>query len=155
MKIKKILLFLLIAVVFSNVYAKGSIELSENNVTMNIGETKEFKIKADNLAGVVSIKSSNSDVASIDQNEYFFDTSSEDSELVVKVQGLKEGKTNIEVSLDDVTTYDEEELTGTKILSVTVNDNNSNNSYYIIGGIVLLLIVGVIYLMRRNKKYNV
>ncbi len=170
---KKILLFVCILLCYGTVYAEGSIDVSKDTITIKKGETQEFVVTANNAAGLVLIKSSDDEIVTADVNKYFFD--SEDNEgktLSVKLTGKKEGSANVEIILEDVSSYDEEAIEGTKVLTVTVNGdggavnptNNptaepgkadksgSNTIYYVIGGVVVLAMAGLGISMTNKKK---
>jgi len=125
---KKILLFLCIVLCYGIVNAAGSIDLSENSLSIKKGETKELVVTATNAAGLVLIKSSNEEIVTADVSKHFFDSEEDDGKVLkVKLTGVKEGNTNVEIILEDVSTYDEETLQGTKVLNVVVGDGANEN----------------------------
>ena len=156
---KKILLFFGIILFNIIVYAKGSVELSKESITIDIGKTEEIEVLADNVAGLIDVKSLDTSIAVVDQENYFFDTTLNDNKVTLKITGKKAGKTNVEVNLADVSTFDEEVLSGTKTIEVIVSENKkeetpSNIVYYVIGGIVLIILcITVISIFRKRKNY--
>ena len=138
-KLKKLLLIVLISLIEINVKAAGSINVSENSITLKEGETKTFTISAENAAGVVGIKTNDTTVATVSESTFFFDSSLASSKSIeVSVTGIKEGQTTIIIELNDVATFDMEELTGTKTIEVIVekvnvtpidNNDEENNEY--------------------------
>ena len=122
---KRIIIFLGILFFASTVYAKGSIDISKSSINMDIGKTEEFVISANNAAGLVTIKSTDTSIIAVDQEKYFFDSMiSGNDKLVVKITAKKAGTAKVNVVIEDVTTYDEEVLKGTKEVQITVNENN-------------------------------
>ena len=173
---RKLLVFLCIILCYSVVNAAGSIDVSNNEMSIKKGETREFVITANNAAGLVLIKSSNEEIVTADVSKHFFDSEEEeDKTLNVKLTGVKEGNANVEIILEDVSSYDEETLEGTKVLNVVVGDesdpipsndvtptpgsndsikteDSSNALYFIIGGVVFLLVILVGVFVIKKKK---
>ena len=110
--------FLLISKI--DVYATGSINVSTDSLTITKGQSVTFTISADNAAGNVLIQSSNSNIASVNKSSYFFDTSLGNSSESITVTALNVGTTQINIILDDVGTFSNEELTGTKVITINV-----------------------------------
>ena len=117
MKNKKIiLLILLLLIPIFSVNAAGSITLSTSSLTIEVGKSATFTIKANNSAGRVDISSSNTAVAKVSASSKFLDSSS----AKITVTAKKEGTATINVKLTDVATYDGKVLSGTKTIKVTV-----------------------------------
>ena len=130
MKKIKILIMNLIIMIPIFTLASGGIDVSTTTITMQKGETKIITIKATNAAGVVNVSSSNDGIVNVEANkkQLFFDTTLpglSSYDIILTANEL--GTATISVKLSDVATFDNEELTGTKIISVTVNSNNSEN----------------------------
>ncbi|HIU40270.1 MAG TPA: cadherin-like beta sandwich domain-containing protein [Candidatus Aphodocola excrementigallinarum] len=107
--------------------ATGSISVSTTNLNITKGGTATFSITANNAAGRIDISSSNSSVASVSSSSLFLDMQSG----TITVKANQVGNTTIRVYATDVTTYDDEDLTGrtyTINVNVTepVSDNNDN-----------------------------
>ena len=117
-----ILIFILVLIPNNKVLAAGYISPSTTSINMVKGESKTFSVNANNAAGQVLIQSNNSSVASVNTSSYFFDTSLGSSSVSVTVTAHNAGSTTISIILDDVGTFDGEELTGTKIINVNVSD---------------------------------
>lgn len=160
---KKVFIFLGIVLFVGTVYAKGSVDVSTESVTIEEGKIEEIIVTADNAAGLVEIESTDSNIVIADQNKYFFDSGLKDDKLIIKLTGKKAGSAQINVKLADVSTYDEETLDGTKVVNVTVNgDNNVNNDtdtdtpsntiYYVIGGVAVILLLVVLFGFKNKKK---
>ncbi len=104
------------------VFAAGSINPSTTSISIEKGKTATFTINASNAAGNVLIQSGDSNIASVNTSSYFFDTSLGSSSVSVTVTANNVGNTTISIILDDVGTFDNEELTGTKIVNITVTE---------------------------------
>ena len=107
------------------VFAAGSIDISEESMKMNKGETKDFTITATNAAGKISISASDESIIQVEvQNKQNEDTDEEifldNSSKTIEVTALDVGECTINIELVDVITYDLEELTGVKKVDVDV-----------------------------------
>lgn len=124
-KIKNLLLILAIFLVLPvSVFASGSISPSPRSLTITKGSTATFRITASNAVGRVDISSSNSSIASINTSSQWLENNS----VTVTVTGISAGTTSIVVKLSDAATFDEEELSGSYTVSVTVKEPSTNNS---------------------------
>lgn len=128
-----VLLVLLIGMALPyKVMAAGDVKVSTNNVSVKPGSTATFTISADNAAGKVSIASSDPSIATASisnkgsedsDNEMFLDKDSR----TITVTGVSAGETTITVTLEDVATYDNEDLSK-KTYTVKVMVNNPTSS---------------------------
>ena len=151
-KIFVIVCFLLLSYV--NVFAEGSINVSKKQIELENGDSTSLLIEGDNVAGVIEIISSDSNVASVDQNSYFFDTSLGDDAINVTITGKNSGTATISVILKDVATFDNEELTGTEEIEVIVNEKSIIDNQ-VIGDVpktnldinIIVLIASVIFVL--------
>ena len=119
-KLKAILSALIMGVfaVSSNAMAAGGIGVSTGSLSMTTGGSASFTVSASNAAGRVDISSSNSGVARVSIGSVFLDNSSS----TVTVTGVAAGTATITIRATDMTTYDDENITGaTRTVSVTVN----------------------------------
>ena len=114
--------FLVFVLGHVTVFAAGSINPSTTSISIEKGKTATFTINASNAAGNVLIQSRDSNIASVNTSSYFFDTSLGSSSVSVTVIANNVGNTTISIILDDVGTFDNEELTGTKIVNITVTE---------------------------------
>ncbi len=128
---KKIIIILLIGLLIipNNILAAGSVKPSVSNLNIETGKTVSFNITASNSAGQIVVSSSNISIATVDVGTTWVDNNT----VKVNVKGIKEGTTTIKVVLHDVSTYDEEVLTNTYSINVTVKDKevvnlSSNNN---------------------------
>ena len=121
MKRLKTILIALIMGMFafpSNAMAAGGISVSTGSLSMNVGGSASFTVTANNAAGRVDISSSNSGVARISTGSAFLDNNS----ASVTVTGVAAGTATITVKATDVTTYDDENISGAvRTISVSVN----------------------------------
>ena len=115
---KKILTiaFLYLILIPMSVYASGTVNVSTKSLTLDIGNKKTFSVSANNAAGRIDISNSDSSIIRINPSNVFLDNNLES----FTVEGLKEGTARISIILTDVVTYDEETLTGTYYIDVTV-----------------------------------
>lgn len=112
---KILLLMVLFLFPIMTLYADG-ISVSPTNLTVTVGSSKSFTIKASNAAGRIDISSSDKNVATVSVSSKFLDNSS----VKVTVKGKKEGTAKISIKLTDVATYGGKTISGTKTVTVTV-----------------------------------
>lgn len=125
-KIKYLVLLFFLAILFPiSVNAAGNVTVSPTKLNITKGKSATFKITAKNSAGRIDIKSSNPNVASVSTSNVFLDEQS--STITVKAKAA--GTTTITVVATDVTTYDDEDLSGKKYtITVTVTEPKTSNS---------------------------
>ena len=121
-KICLIALILLLLILPTAVFAAGSIKPSTTSLSIKKGSTKTFKVTASNACGRVDISSSNSAVAKVNVSSQWLENNS----VTVTVTGVSAGTAKITVRLSDAATFDEEELSGSYIVNVTVTDPQAN-----------------------------
>lgn len=121
-KICLIALILLIIILPVTVFAAGSIKPSTSSLSIKKGSTKTFKVTASNACGRVDISSSNSAVAKVNVSSQWLENNS----VTVTVTGVSAGTAKITVRLSDAATFDEEELSGSYTVNVTVTDPQAN-----------------------------
>lgn len=119
-KIKILICALVLGVMFPyRVFAAGSMAVSTGSISLTTGGSTTFTVSANNAAGRVDILSSNGGVASISTTSAFLDNSS----VAVTVTARAAGSATITIRAADMTTYDDEDLTGTsRTVSVNVSD---------------------------------
>ncbi|MBQ6841161.1 MAG: Ig-like domain-containing protein [Bacilli bacterium] len=114
-----VMLIALLCLMPLNIWAAGSITVSTTNLNITNGSSATFKITANNAAGRVEITSSNPGVASVSSSSLFLDMQSG----TITVRGLSVGSTTIKVYSADVTTYDDENISGrTQVINVNVKE---------------------------------
>lgn len=126
-KLKYLILTILVSfcLIPLNVFAAGNIFVSKSNLNITKGNSSSFNITASNAAGRINISSSNSNVASVSSSSMFLDMQS--GTVAVKANNV--GSATITVYAADVTTYDDEDLTGkTYTINVTVTESSNNNT---------------------------
>lgn len=131
LKIILIITVILILLGMKNVFAaNGSFSINKNSVAINVGETSTFSITATNCAGKFTVTSSNTSVATVSTNSEWIENASKEITITAKSAGT----TTITIKADDVASTDEDEVTGSKTIQVTVsekattNNNNTSNS---------------------------
>lgn len=119
-KIKMFLIALVINFCFMiNVFAQGGVSISTSSLNITKGESKTFTISANNSAGRIDISSTNSGIASISKSSTFLDMTSD----TITVTANNVGSTTIKIYISDMTTYDDEVLSGkTYTINVNVSD---------------------------------
>ena len=102
-----------------NVFAQGNVSISTNSLNITKGESKTFTISANNSAGRIDISSTDNSIASVSKSSTFLDMTSD----TITVTANNVGTTTIKVYIADMTTYDDEDLSGkTYFISVNVSD---------------------------------
>ena len=95
------------------------ITVSTGNLAMTEGNAGSFTVTASNAAGRIDITSSDASVARVSTTSAFLDNSS----VTVTVTGAKAGTATITIRATDMTTYDDEDITGmTRTVTVRVNE---------------------------------
>lgn len=119
-----LIVILLVLVMFPvSVFAAGSITPSPRSLSITKGGTKTFTIKASNACGRVDISSSNSSVAKVNVSSQWLENNS----VTVTVTGVSAGSASITVKLSDAATFDEQVLSGSYTVSVTVTDPQASS----------------------------
>ena len=119
-----VILLLTLIVMPVRVFAAGNINVSNGSLTINKGKTATFTVSASNATGRVDISSSDPSVASVNVANKWLDNDS----VTVTVTGKKAGTARITIALTDVATYDGEELSGSRTVTVTVKEPTTSNS---------------------------
>lgn len=99
-----------------NVFAQGGVSISTSSLNITKGESKTFTITANNSAGRIDISSTNSSIASVSKSSSFLDMTSD----TITVTANNVGSTTIKIYISDMTTYDDEDLSG-KVYTINVN----------------------------------
>jgi len=124
---KKITIFLIMLVILMvlpiSVLAAGSIQPSPRSLSITKGGTGKFNISASNACGKIEVYSSNPSVATVNVSNRWI----ENETVTVTVTGVSAGTAAITVRLSDAATFDEEELTGSYTVNVTVSEPQSNS----------------------------
>ena len=123
LKICIIAILMLMIILPINVFAAGSISPSTSSLTINKGSTQTFRVTATNACGRVDISSSDSSVAKVNVSNQWLENSS----VTVTVSGVSAGTARITVRLTDAATFDEEALTGSYTINVTVIDKQGGS----------------------------
>ncbi len=140
-KVKLISIFICFLVIFSvsscDVFASGSFSIGVGNSSLNPGETTTLTITTSNCAGVFSISTTDSSVASISQSREFVDGS---YNIVISAGNV--GSATITVTAEDVSDTEINSVTGSKSVTISVEEpppppveqepveNNNYNNYY-------------------------
>ena len=143
-KLKKLIIFILAVIVVTVVgvllYNKlhsssqdnqgylitNEVKVSTKSLTLNKGETKTFTITMSKAAGIIDIASSNnlvtvsSDNSDCNGTKCFYDAITDDVSIEYKVVGVETGDSQINITLSDVLTTDEKQVTGSSVIEVSV-----------------------------------
>lgn len=104
--------------------AKGSFSLSKSSVTLTEGSSTTFKINVSNSEGKFTISSSDSSVVTVSNTSEWIDSNGKTITLTAK----KKGKATITVTAAEVADTNENEITGSKSIAVTVNEKTTGGS---------------------------
>ena len=108
----------------SKVLAEGDIIVSPVVINIDKGETATITVRASDAAGRLDVTIEDSTIVSATPSNIFVDNSSE----TITITGEKAGTTSVIITATDVTSYDDEDMTGEKItIRVIVNDSGNNN----------------------------
>ena len=129
MKKNRIIVGLLFILVFSIVFsitlqaAQGSFSTSKTSVSLTEGGTTTFNIVATNCEGQFTISSSNSSVVRVSQSSVWVTGSQ-----TITLTAVKAGSAKITIKAEDVGDTSENEVTGSKTISVTVSAKSSTTN---------------------------
>ena len=134
LKLMYLLIFSILLIPFS-IDAAGSVNVSPRNLSLKTNGSASFTITANNSVGRVDVSTSNSGVATVSTSSLWVENNSQ----TVTVRAVGVGTATINVRLTDVSTFDEEPLSGNYTVSVNVtapnpvipvnpNTNNKNNN---------------------------
>ena len=122
-KLKKVLLTILLFIPCI-VLAEGSITIDKEELSIEIGKNASFVITPKDATGTVKIASKDPETAKVDKAEGKLEKDS----LTIKVDGIKEGKTEVTVDIEGTTT-DKKPIKETKTIKVdVVKEKSSNNN---------------------------
>lgn len=111
--------YLLLLILFFpiNVLAIGGITVSSSTIQLQEGRTESFNIKAKNVIGDLKIITENDDIVGIDKNTWSTGMVDDNQEVTgtITITGKNIGSTTITLILDDMVTFDEEDLSGQEI----------------------------------------
>lgn len=129
MKVKKIIAIFISCItcitLLSNVSyaAKGSFSLSKSSVTLSEGSSTSFSISAKNCEGKFTVSSSNSKIVSVSESEIWVSGSTS-----ITLKANSAGTATITVKATNVGDSSENDVTGSKSISVTVKAKSSSSS---------------------------
>lgn len=125
LKIILIIASILILLGINSVYAaNGSFSINKTSATVEIGSTATFSITATNCAGKFTITSSNTSVATVSSSGEWIENGSKE----IKITAKSAGTSTITIKADDVASTDEEEVTGSKTITITVPEKATTNN---------------------------
>ena len=142
-KVSKILLLLFLMIIMPiSALAEGTFSVSENSITLNVGEKKNIEVTATNAAEKLLISSSNTKVATVSPNSIFPDNNTvspnsifpDNNTEYITIEAVAVGKATITVlASDEFATSDEEILEEMKrTITVNVTDKNKQDSVTIL-----------------------
>jgi hypothetical protein len=113
------------------VNAAGSVTISNTSLNIKKGDSASFTVNCNNCAGRIDLSSVNSGIATVSPSNTWLDNSS----ATITIYGVSVGSTYIKVNNTDVTTYDDENISGKSYtINVTVYEPttaspSTNNNY--------------------------
>lgn len=107
---------LLLALLAPLSLASGGVSVSTGSLKIKKGSSATFTVKASNAAGKISISSSDTGVATVSESSVWLENSS----VTVTVKGVANGSCRITVKCVDVATFDEEPISSSYTVKVTV-----------------------------------
>ena len=114
-----LIIILFMSIIFpAKLFAYGSVDVSAEQLNMYEGDTKTFTIEAVNSVGKIDIESSDPSIVTVSEDSCWLDN----DVLTVTTNGVKKGKASITISYTDVASYDKEEIKGSHIIDVSVNE---------------------------------
>ena len=130
-KFKKILsivtiLMLVLTVLPTSVFAKGSYTAYASKSTITVGKTANLIISTTDAAGKFSVTSSNPSVAKVSGSTTWVDGTTMDPKITIK--GVAEGTATITVTPVTVADKDMNLLTNTKTIKITVKKASTNTN---------------------------
>lgn len=122
------LILIIILLIPITVLAEGNISVSPQSLNLEVGETKTFTITAYNVVGDAKIKSNDTNIVTLDNEEWETGIIEEEQTKVseITIKGIAIGSTEIVLTLD-AATFDSEDLSGqTRTLYVNVVEKVDN-----------------------------
>ena len=124
-KFKKILsivtvLVLVLSILPTSVFAKGSYSVSASKTTLNVGKTATLTITAKSSAGKFTVTSSNPAVATVNKSSLWIDGSHENMSSRVTIKAVAAGTATITVTPENVSDDEYNLLTNKKTITITV-----------------------------------
>ena len=113
-------------------YASASMNVSASKNTLNVGETASISITANNCAGMFSVTSSNSAVASVSAGSSFVEGGAMETPITITAKSA--GTATITVTATDVTEVELDAsgnpvgFNGSRSITITVAEVQGNNS---------------------------
>lgn len=114
-------LVIILSVVALNSISYAAVSISNTAVSMKIGESKSVTLNGSDVTGTVSIKSSNSNVATASGSNWL-----ENNSISISISGKSAGTATITVSGKVADSNTGAETTYSKSISVTVTDKSSS-----------------------------
>lgn len=106
----------------TSIGAQGNFTISKSSVTLTVGQTTTFSINVTDCEGRFDITSSDSSVVKVSNASEWID-----SNKSITLTALKAGTANITITASNVSDTSENDVTGSKTISVTVKEKPSTN----------------------------
>lgn len=128
MKMKKIWMIMIVFMIMMNIHqtvieADGHSISGSDTINLYEGSSQNVTITYSNAAGTVSIKSANSNVASVNTNGGWLESSS----MTISIKGVKEGTTTITISGVYAGFNDAKDVSFSKTITVHVYKKTTTN----------------------------
>lgn len=123
-----IIMIFLMSIIFlwtltGQVLAAGSFSISKSSVSLTEGGSTTFKISASSCEGKFTISSSDSGIAKVSSSSEWIKDSA-----TITITAVKAGTAKITITASDVADTSEQEVTGSKTISVTVKAKSTSSS---------------------------
>lgn len=134
---KKVIVSILFMTLFlmwpKEVFAVGGVSVSPNSLSMEVGDSKTFTITATNTIGDGTISSSDSSVATVSNSSWETGQIGSDQTVTrtITVAGVAAGTATITITVD-AATFDEEPVTASQTIQVTVNKKQGPLPYEVV-----------------------
>lgn len=123
-----IIMIFLMSIIFlwtltGQVLAAGSFSISKSSVSLTEGGSTTFKVSASSCEGKFTISSSDSGIAKVSSSSEWIKDSA-----TITITAVKAGTAKITITASDVADTSEQEVTGSKTISVTVKAKSTSSS---------------------------
>ena len=123
-KIRYLFMLIVSFGLFTNNVFAASLNVTVTSYTVTVGSSSTLTIKASEMAGKFTVKSSDTSVISLSGSSFWIDNASQ----TVKMTAKKVGTAKITITPEDVTDYSGKTITGSKTITITVKNKTTSSS---------------------------